>query len=96
MKKLTPTDLLILLDAEGKEYSSTEFANQMQKFLNMPGKRLVFLIGGAYGFAPEIYQRANQKMSLSRLTFNHQMARLFFLEQIYRAMTILKGEKYHH
>ncbi|HXB10520.1 MAG TPA: 23S rRNA (pseudouridine(1915)-N(3))-methyltransferase RlmH [Bacteroidia bacterium] len=96
MKKLAPTDLLILLDAEGKEYSSTEFAGQMQKFLNMPGKRLVFLIGGAYGFAPEVYQRAQQKISLSKMTFNHQMARLFFLEQLYRAMTILKGEKYHH
>jgi 23S rRNA (pseudouridine1915-N3)-methyltransferase len=96
MKKLAPTDLLILLDAEGKEYSSTEFSDQIQKFLNMPGKRLVFLIGGAYGFAPEVYQRAQQKISLSKMTFNHQMARLFFLEQLYRAMTILKGEKYHH
>lgn len=96
MKKLTPTDLLILLDAQGKEYTSVELAKQMQKFLNMPGKRLVFLIGGAFGFAPEIYQRANQKLSLSKLTFNHQMARLFFLEQLYRSMTILKGEPYHH
>ena len=96
LKKITPTDLLVLLDDKGKEYTSEEMAKQMQKFLNMPGKRLVFLIGGAFGFAPEIYQRANQKISLSKLTFNHQMARLFFLEQLYRAMTILKGEPYHH
>lgn len=96
MKKLTPTDLLILLDDKGKDYTSEGFAKQMQNWLNMPGKRMVFLIGGAFGFSPEIYQRANQKLSLSKLTFNHQMARLFFLEQLYRAMTILKGEPYHH
>jgi len=96
LKKITPTDLLVLLDDKGKEYTSEEMAKQMQKFLNMPGKRLVFLIGGAFGFAPEIHQRANQKISLSKLTFNHQMARLFFLEQLYRSMTILKGEPYHH
>lgn len=96
MKKLTPTDLLILLDDKGKEFTSEGLAKQMQNWLNMPGKRMVFLIGGAFGFAPEIYQRANQKISLSKLTFNHQMARLFFLEQLYRSMTILKGEPYHH
>jgi len=96
LKKLEPSDLLILLDDKGKEYTSPQLAEQMQKFLNMPGKRMYFLIGGAFGFAPEIYQRANQKISLSKLTFNHQMARLFFLEQLYRAMTILKGEPYHH
>jgi 23S rRNA (pseudouridine1915-N3)-methyltransferase len=96
LKKLTPTDLLILLDDKGKEYSSEDLAKQVQKFLNMPGKKMVFLIGGAFGFSPEIYQRANHKLSLSKLTFNHQMARLFFLEQLYRAMTILKGEPYHH
>ncbi|MGP8216143.1 MAG: 23S rRNA (pseudouridine(1915)-N(3))-methyltransferase RlmH [Bacteroidia bacterium] len=96
LKKIAPSDLLIVLDEKGKEYSSVEFAGQMQKYLNMPGKKMFFLIGGAFGFAPEIYQRANQKISLSRLTFNHQMARLFFLEQLYRAMTILKGEPYHH
>jgi 23S rRNA (pseudouridine1915-N3)-methyltransferase len=96
LKKIGPSDLLILLDEKGKEYSSTELAAQMQKYLNMPGKKMFFLIGGAFGFAPEIYQRANQKISMSKLTFNHQMARLFFLEQLYRAMTILKGEPYHH
>ncbi len=96
LKKLAPADLLILLDEKGKEFTSVELANQMQKYFNMPGKRMFFLIGGAFGFAPEIYARANQKISMSKLTFNHQMARLFFLEQLYRAMTILKGEPYHH
>lgn len=96
LKRLSPGDLLILLDEKGKEFSSIDFANQMQKFLNMPGKRMFFLIGGAFGFAPEIYERATKKISLSKMTFNHQMARLFFLEQLYRAMTILKGEPYHH
>jgi len=95
-KKLAPADLLILLDDKGKEFTSEDFAKQVQKLLNMPGKKMVFLIGGAFGFAPEIYRRANLKISLSKLTFNHQMARLFFLEQLYRAMTILKGEPYHH
>ena len=95
-KKITPSDLVILLDEKGKEYSSVEFAKQIQKYLNMPGKKMVFIIGGPYGFAPEIKERANQTISLSKMTFNHQMARLFFLEQLYRAMTILKGEPYHH
>jgi len=95
-KKITPTDLVILLDEKGKDFSSIEFAKQIQKFLNMPGKKMVFIIGGPFGFAPEIVKRANQTISLSKMTFNHQMARLFFLEQLYRAMTILKGEPYHH
>jgi len=96
MKKVAPSDLVILLDEKGKDYSSVEFAKQIQKYLNMPGKKMVFIIGGPYGFADEIKQRANQTLSLSKMTFNHQMARLFFLEQLYRAMTILKGEPYHH
>jgi 23S rRNA (pseudouridine1915-N3)-methyltransferase len=95
-KKLTSSDLVILLDEKGKEHSSVEFAKQVQKYLNMPGKRMVFIIGGPYGFAPAIKERANQTLSLSKMTFNHQMAKLFFLEQLYRAMTILKGEPYHH
>ncbi len=95
-KKITPADLVILLDEKGKEFSSVEFAKQMQKFMNMPGKRMVFIIGGPFGFASEIKERANQTISLSKMTFNHQMAKLFFLEQLYRAMTILKGEPYHH
>lgn len=96
MKKISPSDLVILLDEKGKEYSSVEFAKQIQKYLNMPGKKMVFIIGGPYGFAPDIKLRANQTVSLSKMTFNHQMAKLFFLEQLYRAMTILKGEPYHH
>lgn len=95
-KKLSPADMVILLDEKGKEYSSVEFAKQMQNYLNMPGKKMVFIIGGPYGFAPEIRKRAQQSLSLSKMTFNHQMAKLFFLEQLYRAMTILKGEPYHH
>jgi 23S rRNA (pseudouridine1915-N3)-methyltransferase len=96
LKKLSPADLVVLLDENGRQYSSVEFAQQIQKYLNMPGKRLVFIIGGPYGFAPEIRSRAHQTLSLSNMTFNHQMAKLFFLEQLYRAMTILKGEPYHH
>ena len=96
MKKVSPSDLVILLDEKGKEYSSVEFAKQIQKYLNMPGKKMVFIIGGPYGFASEIKERANQTLSMSKMTFNHQMAKLFFLEQLYRAMTILKGEPYHH
>lgn len=95
-KKLSPSDLVLLLDEKGKEYSSVEFSKQVQKCLNMPGKKMVFIIGGPYGFADEIRKRAQQTISLSKMTFNHQMAKLFFLEQLYRAMTILKGEPYHH
>ena len=95
-KKLIPSDLVLLLDEKGKEFSSVEFAKQVQKYLNMPGKRMVFIIGGPYGFAPVIRERAHQTRSLSKMTFNHQMAKLFFLEQLYRSMTILKGEPYHH
>jgi len=95
-KKLAPSDLVLLLDEKGKEFSSVEFAKQVQKYLNMPGKKMVFIIGGPYGFAPAIRERAQQTLSLSKMTFNHQMAKLFFLEQLYRAMTILKGEPYHH
>jgi 23S rRNA (pseudouridine1915-N3)-methyltransferase len=96
LKKINPSDMVILLDENGKGYSSVEFAGQIQKYLNMPGKRLVFIIGGPYGYSREIKERATQSLSLSRMTFNHQMAKLFFLEQLYRAMTILKGEPYHH
>lgn len=96
MKKISPSDMVILLDEKGKDYSSVEFAKQIQKYLNMPGKKMVFIIGGPFGFAPDILKRANQTISLSKMTFNHQMAKLFFLEQLYRAMTILKGEPYHH
>lgn len=87
---------LILLDEKGKHYDSVNFANFLQKQMNSGIKELVFAIGGAYGFAEEVYARANQKIALSSMTFTHQMIRLIFIEQLYRGFTILRGEKYHH
>jgi len=89
-------DHVILLDENGKEYSSSAFANFISQKQNSSVKRLIFLIGGPFGFDEEIYKRANSKISLSQMTFSHQMVRLFFVEQLYRAFTIIKGEKYHH
>lgn len=89
-------DHLILLDEKGKEYSSAEFSKFIAQKQNASVKRLVFAIGGPFGFSDEVYQRAKGKISLSKMTFSHQMVRLFFIEQLYRAYTILKGEKYHH
>lgn len=86
---------LILLDEHGKEYRSVEFAQQLQKKMSS-GRDLFFAIGGPYGFSQAVYDRANGKVSLSQMTFSHQMVRLFLIEQIYRAMTILRGEPYHH
>lgn len=86
---------LILLDEHGKEYRSVEFAQVMQKKMSS-GRDVFFVIGGPYGFSPAVYERANSKVSLSQMTFSHQMVRLFLIEQIYRAMTILRGEPYHH
>lgn len=96
LKKLDKGDWLILLDEGGKEFSSLKFANYMENMLQQSHKRIVFLIGGAYGFSTEVYQRANAKISLSKMTFSHQMVRLFVLEQLYRAMTILRNQPYHH
>ena len=96
LEKLKPDDFLVLLDERGKEFNSVEFAAFMGQRLRMSHKRLIFLIGGAFGFSKAIYDRADLKLSMSRLTFSHQMVRLFFLEQLYRAMTILKGEAYHN
>jgi 23S rRNA (pseudouridine1915-N3)-methyltransferase len=93
---ISPDDQLVLLDEKGKEYSSTEFSGFISQKQNASVKRLVFLIGGPFGFSDSIYKRANLKISLSQMTFSHQMVRLFFVEQLYRAYTILKGEKYHH
>jgi len=93
---LSGDDTLVLLDEKGKEYSSKEFSNFISQKQNASTKRLIFLIGGPFGFSPQIYERANAKVSLSKMTFSHQMVRLFFTEQLYRAYTILKGEKYHH
>ena len=96
LKNIRPTDDLILLDEHGKEYTSVELAKVIQEKISYTGKDMVFVIGGAYGFSPEVYSRANSKISLSRMTFSHQMIRLIFVEQIYRAMTILNNEPYHH
>ena len=95
-EKIKESDYVVLLDCKGKQYSSLEFANQMQLLMNSSKKRIIFIIGGAYGFSKDIYQRANKKLSLSLMTFSHQMVRLFFVEQIYRAYTILNNQPYHN
>lgn len=96
LKNVRPTDDLILLDERGKEAPSVEFAKMLQDKITYIGKDIVFVIGGAYGFSQEVYARSNSKVSLSRMTFSHQMVRAIFLEQLYRAFTIMKGEPYHH
>ena len=96
LKNVKPTDDLILLDERGKEYSSVELAKVIQDKISYAGKDMVYVIGGAYGFCNAVYQRANSKISLSRMTFSHQMVRAIFVEQIYRAFTIMRGEPYHH
>lgn len=96
LKCLKPTDHIVLLDEKGKEYRSMEFSRFMQKKMNAGIKQLVLIIGGPYGFSEKIYQKSNGKVSLSKMTFSHQMIRLFVVEQIYRAFTILKNEPYHH
>ena len=96
LSKIDKSDLIILLDDKGKQYSSVDFSKFLQNKMLNSIKRLVFIVGGAYGFSDEVYDRANSKISLSKMTFSHQMIRLIFKEQLYRAYTILKGEKYHH
>ena len=96
IKNTQTSDKLILLDENGKEYNSVGFSEFIQKEMNSGIKNLVFVVGGPYGFSDEIYKRANGKISLSKMTFSHQMVRLFFVEQLYRVMTILKNEPYHH
>ena len=96
LKQLTPQDILVLLDEHGHEYRSLEFADHLQKLLGRSARNLVFVIGGAYGFSEAVYARAHERISLSRMTFSHQMVRTIFAEQLYRAFTILKGEPYHH
>lgn len=96
LKALQPGDVLVLLDEHGREFRSIEFAQYMRNKMNTVNKRLVFLIGGPYGFSPRIYAAAQEKISLSKMTFSHQMIRLIFVEQVYRAMTILNGGPYHH
>lgn len=96
LKSMQPGDVVVLLDENGKEMRSMEFAGWMQKKQSSVNRRLVFVIGGPYGFSSSIYDVAAEKISLSRMTFSHQMVRMVFIEQLYRAMTILHGEPYHH
>lgn len=96
LSKTQKSDVLILLDENGKQIDSVAFANYLQKHLNSGIKNLIFVIGGPYGFSEAVYQRANGKLGLSKMTFSHQMVRLFFIEQLYRGFTILKNEPYHH
>lgn len=95
-KQLREGDYVVLLDEGGREFRSMEFAAYLEKKQSQVARRLVFIVGGPYGFSPDIYKLAREKVSLSKMTFSHQMVRLFFVEQIYRAMTILRGEPYHH
>lgn len=96
LKKIAPTDILVLLDETGGSYSSVEFSVFLQQRMLQNNKQLVFVIGGPYGFSQEIYNRKDYLLSLSAMTFSHQMVRLIFLEQLYRAASILKNEPYHH
>jgi len=96
LKKIIPTDHVILLDEKGMELSSQQFAAYIDKKAIASVANLVFIVGGPYGFDASVYARANDKLSLSAMTFSHQMVRLFFTEQLYRAYTIIKGEPYHH
>lgn len=96
LTKLAPTDQLILLDENGSSFSSIGFSDYLQKKMNAGIKTLVFVIGGPYGFSEEVYKKSQGKISLSAMTFSHQMVRLFVIEQIYRGFTILKNEPYHH
>jgi 23S rRNA (pseudouridine1915-N3)-methyltransferase len=96
MSKLDKSDYLILLDERGKTMSSVGFSNMLNRFMIQSRKRIIFLIGGAHGFDQSLYDRANEQMSLSKMTFSHQMIRLLFLEQLYRAFTILNNEPYHN
>ena len=96
LHKLAPDDYLVLLDEQGRQYTSVGLAQWLERRLTASNRKMVFLIGGAFGFSPDVYARANEQIALSQLTFSHQMIRLFFLEQLYRAMTILRNEPYHH
>ena len=96
LKNIKPTEDVILLDERGREFSSMEFAKVLQDKISYTGKDIVFVIGGAYGFSEAVRQSSNSKISLSRMTFSHQMVRAIFVEQLYRAFTIMKGEPYHH
>ena len=96
LKSLQPGDYLVLLDEHGREFTSLQFASYLEKKMANIAKRLVFVVGGPYGFPNRVYQAAQEKISLSKMTYSHQMIRLIFTEQLYRAMTILNNEPYHH
>ncbi|MFN0176598.1 MAG: 23S rRNA (pseudouridine(1915)-N(3))-methyltransferase RlmH [Saprospiraceae bacterium] len=96
LSKLAPDDWLVLFDEQGLEFSSMELSRWLERRLGDSRRKMVFLIGGAFGFSPDVYARSNESLALSKLTFSHQMVRLFCLEQLYRAMTILRNEPYHN
>ena len=96
LKALKPSDCVILLDEHGREYRSIEFSAMLEDRMSRGGRDLVFVVGGAYGFSDAVYSRSDEKISLSKMTFSHQMVRTLFAEQLYRAFTIMKGEPYHH
>jgi len=96
LSRISSSDMLVLLDEQGKQYTSMQFARYLQKFMNAGTRQLVFVVGGPYGFGDAVYSRAQHKIGLSLMTFSHQMVRLFFVEQLYRGFTILRNEPYHH
>ncbi len=96
LQRLETSDFVVLLDEHGKEYTSMDFSAYVQKRMSSGARRVVFVVGGPYGFSPDVYSRANDKLSLSKMTFSHEMIRLIFTEQLYRACTILNHEPYHH
>ena len=96
LKALKPSDCVILLDERGREYRSIEFSAMLEDRMSRGGRDLVFVVGGAYGFSDAVYSRSDEKISLSKMTFSHQMVRTIFAEQLYRAFTIIRGESYHH
>ncbi|MBT4479160.1 MAG: 23S rRNA (pseudouridine(1915)-N(3))-methyltransferase RlmH [Flavobacteriales bacterium] len=96
LKQINTSDYLVLLDDKGNDFSSPSFAEKLQQWMISGKKRLIFVVGGAYGFSQQVYDRGNEKLSLSKMTFSHQMVRLFFVEQLYRGYTILNNEPYHH
>lgn len=96
LSKFEASDFVVLLDEKGKQFSSEKWAVQIQKWMNTSPKRLIFIVGGAFGFSDDVYQRAQTKISLSSMTYSHQMVRMIFLEQLYRGFSILNNEKYHH
>lgn len=96
LSRIQSSDYVVLLDERGRQYTSVEFSEKLQKTMSSGRKKLLFVIGGPYGFSKKVYERADEMLSLSKMTFNHEMVRLFIIEQLYRAMTILRGEPYHH